>query len=63
MLGTTYTQADRMSWPAVLGAVGIGLIACALLMVNNLRDIPTDVVAGKRTLAVRLGERLATLRG
>lgn len=57
VLGTTYTQADRVSWPAVLGAVGIGLIACALLMVNNLRDIPTDVVAGKRTLAVRLGDR------
>lgn len=59
VLGTTYTQADRVSWPAGLGAVGIGLIACALLMVNNLRDIPTDVVAGKRTLAVRLGERRA----
>lgn len=57
VLGTTYTQADRVSWPAALGAVGIGLIACALLMVNNLRDIPTDVVAGKRTLAVRLGDR------
>ena len=59
VLGTTYTQADRVSWPAALGAVGIGLIACALLMVNNLRDIPTDVVAGKRTLAVRLGDRRA----
>ena len=59
VLGTTYTQADRVSWPAGFGAVGIGLIACALLMVNNLRDIPTDVVAGKRTLAVRLGDRRA----
>src|SRR5690606_22707455 len=59
VLGTTYTQADRVSWPAGLGAVGIGLIACALLMVNNLRDIPTDVLAGKRTLAVRLGDRRA----
>ena len=59
VLGTTYTQADRVSWPAVLGAVGIGLIACALLMVNNLRDIPTDSLAGKRTLAVRLGDRRA----
>ena len=58
-LGTTYTQADRITWPAVLGAVGVGLIACALLMVNNVRDIPTDVVAGKRTLAVRLGDRPA----
>src|SRR5690606_37099227 len=58
-LGTTYTQADRITWPAVLGAVGVGLIACALLMVNNVRDIPTDVVAGKRTLAVRLGDHRA----
>jgi 1,4-dihydroxy-2-naphthoate octaprenyltransferase len=58
-LGTTYTQADRLTWPAVLGAVGVGLIACALLMVNNVRDIPTDRLAGKRTLAVRLGDRRA----
>ncbi len=58
-LGTTYTQADRLSWPAWLGALGTGLIACALLMANNLRDIPTDVLAGKRTLAVRLGDRRA----
>ena len=34
-----------------------GFVACALLVVNNLRDIPTDTVAGKRTLAVRLGEQ------
>ncbi|WP_425955116.1 1,4-dihydroxy-2-naphthoate polyprenyltransferase [Xylanimonas sp. McL0601] len=58
-LGTTYTQADRLTGPSVLGAVGVGLIACALLMVNNLRDIPTDFLAGKRTLAVRLGESKA----
>ncbi|QAY69922.1 1,4-dihydroxy-2-naphthoate polyprenyltransferase [Xylanimonas protaetiae] len=58
-LGTTFTQAGRVTGPSVLGAVGVGLIACALLMVNNLRDIPTDVVAGKRTLAVRLGDARA----
>ena len=58
-LGTTYTQAVRVSWPAVLGAVGVGLLACGLLMANNLRDIPTDVLAGKRTLAVRLGDHRA----
>ncbi|MCB7138187.1 1,4-dihydroxy-2-naphthoate polyprenyltransferase [Cellulosimicrobium marinum] len=55
-LGTTYTQADVVTWPSVVGAVAVGLLACAILMVNNLRDIPTDVVAGKRTLAVRLGD-------
>ena len=59
VLGTTYTQADRISWPAAAGAVGIGLLACALLMVNNVRDVPTDVLAGKRTLAVRIGEHRA----
>ena len=36
-------------------AVPVGLLACALLMVNNLRDIPTDTAVGKRTLAVRVG--------
>ncbi|MDM8085535.1 1,4-dihydroxy-2-naphthoate polyprenyltransferase [Cellulomonas cellasea] len=56
VLGTTYTQAGRISWPAVAGAVAIGLLACALLMANNLRDVPTDVLVGKHTLAVRLGE-------
>ncbi|WP_159623329.1 1,4-dihydroxy-2-naphthoate polyprenyltransferase [Ruania rhizosphaerae] len=60
-LGTTYTQAGRISVPAVLAACAIGALACALLMVNNVRDIPTDTVAGKRTLAVRLGDRKARL--
>ncbi|GAP60514.1 probable 1,4-dihydroxy-2-naphthoate octaprenyltransferase [Arthrobacter sp. Hiyo1] len=58
-LGTTYTQAGQVSLPAVIGAIGTGLIACALLMANNVRDIPTDMAAGKRTLAVRLGDRHA----
>lgn len=58
-LGTTYTQAGQLSSAAVVGAVGTGLIACALLMANNVRDIPTDTLAGKKTLAVRLGDQRA----
>ena len=56
VLGTTYTQAGKVSWVAWVGAVAVGLLACALLMVNNLRDVPTDALVGKRTVAVRLGE-------
>ncbi|MBP2702820.1 1,4-dihydroxy-2-naphthoate polyprenyltransferase [Microbispora sp. RL4-1S] len=56
VVGTTYVQAERLSWLSVLAAVPVGLLACALLMVNNLRDIVTDGPAGKRTLAVVLGD-------
>jgi len=59
VLGTTYTQADRITWPSVAGAVGVGLLACALLTVNNIRDVPGDALSGKRTLAVRIGEHRA----
>ncbi|GEN80941.1 1,4-dihydroxy-2-naphthoate polyprenyltransferase [Actinotalea fermentans] len=59
VLGTTYTQAGVVTWPAVLGATGVGLLACALLTVNNIRDVPGDALSGKRTLAVRFGERRA----
>jgi 1,4-dihydroxy-2-naphthoate octaprenyltransferase len=56
VLGTTYTQAGWISWPSVVAAVGVGALACAILVANNLRDVPTDAVSGKRTLAVVLGE-------
>jgi 1,4-dihydroxy-2-naphthoate octaprenyltransferase len=55
VLGTTFVQARAVSVPAVAGAVGIGLLACALLVANNLRDVVTDATVGKRTLAVILG--------
>ncbi len=55
--GTTYVLLERLDWFAVLCGVPVGLWAVALLMANNLRDIDGDTAAGKRTLAVRLGER------
>jgi 1,4-dihydroxy-2-naphthoate polyprenyltransferase len=54
--GTAYVEMLRLSWLGLVAAVPAGLLACALLIVNNLRDIPSDTQAGKRTLAVRLGD-------
>ena len=59
VLGTTYVQAGRFTWAALACGIGSGLLACALLVANNVRDIPGDVVAGKRTLAVVLGDARA----
>lgn len=54
-VGTAYVAAEQIPGVTWAAATGVGLLACALLVVNNLRDIPTDRVAGKRTMAVRLG--------
>ena len=54
--GTAYVQTQEWQAAAWYAAVGIGAIACAILVANNLRDIPTDRGAGKITLAVRLGD-------
>lgn len=53
--GTAFVQQDRLDAGVLWLAVPVGLLACALLMANNLRDIPTDAAVGKRTLAVRIG--------
>ena len=55
-LGASYVQHRQLPATAWIGAIATGVLAVAILVVNNLRDVPTDAVAGKRTLAVRLGE-------
>jgi 1,4-dihydroxy-2-naphthoate octaprenyltransferase len=55
-VGSTFAVSEQLPSLAWLASVPVGCLACALLVVNNLRDIPTDVVAGKKTLAVRLGD-------
>jgi 1,4-dihydroxy-2-naphthoate octaprenyltransferase len=55
-VGSAYVQLDRVTGLAFGAAIPVGFLATALLVVNNLRDIPTDARSGKRTLAVRLGD-------
>ncbi|MCP2165948.1 1,4-dihydroxy-2-naphthoate polyprenyltransferase [Goodfellowiella coeruleoviolacea] len=57
VLGTLYVQSGRITLVGVAGAVGVGVFSSAVLVANNLRDIPTDRETGKRTLAVLLGDR------
>ncbi len=60
--GSFFVQVKHLHWEAFALAVPVGLLAAAILVVNNLRDIDTDRRAGKRTLAVRLGrDRTRTL--
>jgi 1,4-dihydroxy-2-naphthoate octaprenyltransferase len=53
--GSYYVQVQKLPWEAFVCAVPVGLLASAILVVNNVRDLETDRRAGKRTLAVRLG--------
>lgn len=55
VLGTMLTQAGHVTWWAVVASAGVGLYAVAMLLVNNIRDLDTDALAGKRTLAVKIG--------
>ena len=56
-VGSTFAVSESLPSLSWLASVPVGCLACALLVVNNLRDIPTDMDAGKKTLAVRLGDR------
>jgi 1,4-dihydroxy-2-naphthoate polyprenyltransferase len=55
-VGSCYVQLHRVTALSVLAGAAMGCLSCALLVINNLRDIPGDTVAGKKTLAVRLGD-------
>jgi 1,4-dihydroxy-2-naphthoate octaprenyltransferase len=57
--GTAYVQAGYVPGLAWVAAIPVGTLVTAILVVNNVRDLPTDRAAGKRTLAVRLGRRAA----
>jgi len=54
--GSTYVQSESLTALSLVASVPVGLLATALLVINNLRDIPGDTTSGKRTLAVRLGD-------
>ncbi|MFC4605107.1 1,4-dihydroxy-2-naphthoate polyprenyltransferase [Rhodococcus kronopolitis] len=54
--GTQFVQAERVDWVGLVSAVAVGSFSSAVLVANNLRDIPTDTESGKNTLAVRLGD-------
>jgi 1,4-dihydroxy-2-naphthoate octaprenyltransferase len=54
-LGTYFVQVGSISWTVIIAAISMGLLATAILNVNNLRDLERDAKSGKRTLAVRLG--------
>ncbi|MGH2949686.1 MAG: 1,4-dihydroxy-2-naphthoate octaprenyltransferase, partial [Solirubrobacteraceae bacterium] len=57
--GSAYVQIERVPGSAWWGSLAVGLPACAMLLANNVRDVETDRAAGKRTVAVRLGDRRA----
>ncbi len=57
VIGTFYVQALTVTASSVIAGCGVGFLSCAILVTNNLRDIPGDTESGKRTLAVRLGDR------
>ena len=57
--GSFYAQTEELAWEAFVLAIPVGLLAAAILVVNNVRDLETDRRAGKRTLAVRLGRERA----
>jgi 1,4-dihydroxy-2-naphthoate octaprenyltransferase len=56
-IGSYYVQTQEINWQIVLLSIPIGSLSCAILVINNLRDRPLDEIAGKQTLAVKLGDQ------
>ena len=56
-VGTYYVQTESVSREVILASFAMGALACAILVLNNLRDLPSDEVAGKKTLAVVMGDK------
>ena len=61
VVGTTYVQVGRVTPSSVVSGIAVGCLASAILVANNLRDMPSDARSGKRTLAVILGSRRTRL--
>jgi len=55
--GSTYAISEQITGQSIAASIVVGCLACALLVINNLRDIPTDTIANKNTLAVRMGDK------
>ena len=56
-VGSYYVQTQEINWQIFFLAIPVGAHSCAILAVNNLRDLPQDALAGKRTMAVKIGEK------
>ena len=55
-VGSYYVQSEQLNWQILLLSVPVGLLSCAILVINNLRDLPNDALVSKRTVAVRIGD-------
>jgi 1,4-dihydroxy-2-naphthoate octaprenyltransferase len=56
-VGSYYIQTEQFNWQIILLSMPVGTLSCAILAINNLRDLPQDKLIGKRTMAVRIGEK------
>ena len=56
-VGSYYIQTEQFNWQISLLSMPVGTLSCAILAINNLRDLPQDKLVGKRTMAVRIGEK------